>query len=102
MFVDGWAFSYCTSLKNISFPSSLLSIGCYAFEHCSSLESISLEKGISCLSTFCFAYCSKLELIEYNARSNYWDDITKELHWNIATGDYIIECTNKNISKANS
>ena len=60
---DG-AFNGCTSLTNITIPSSVTSIGNSAFWGCSSLASITIPEGVTSIGDYAFSSCSSLESIE--------------------------------------
>lgn len=51
----------CTSLKHISFPTTLQSIGEYAFYRCKSLQSIELPEGLTSLGNSAFSQCSSIK-----------------------------------------
>ncbi|MBQ8015566.1 MAG: leucine-rich repeat protein [Clostridia bacterium] len=58
------AFENCTSIKNISIPSSVEYIGDGAFTFCASLESIILPEGLEVIEPNTFAGCLALKSIE--------------------------------------
>ena len=58
------AFSGCTYLTTIDFPSSLTSIGNYAFQGCTSLTDAVLPDGLTTLGTGAFKGCTSL--VGYN------------------------------------
>lgn len=58
------AFYNCTSLKQISLPSSISKIGCHTFYNCSSLESISLPEGLEELGMGSFTGCTDLTAVD--------------------------------------
>lgn len=55
----GATFENCTSLKNVSLPSSLRKLY-RAFNGCSSLEKIVIPEGVESLGYYVFEYCSSL------------------------------------------
>lgn len=59
------AFLNCTSLKNVTIPNTVSSIGVYAFRGCSSLETVEFEENSTCtvLEAFSFGFCDKLKSI---------------------------------------
>ena len=61
--INGYAFSYCESLKSITVPDSVTSIGDGAFNWCESLESITIPDGVKSIGNHAFAGCSALESI---------------------------------------
>ena len=56
-------FKDCTSLKEISIPDSVASIGRNAFSGCSALSSIAIPEGITSIEDHTFSGCSALESI---------------------------------------
>lgn len=57
------AFSFCTSLTNVRFPETLVSIGSYAFES-TNIEELDIPNGITTINENTFFNCSKLEKIK--------------------------------------
>ena len=74
--IDTRAFYYCTSLTSVTIPSSVTSIGYYAFNVCTSLTSIT-----------------------YTGTKAQWNDIEKRLYWASGTGNFVVYCTDGNITK---
>ena len=56
--IGSYAFSNCTGIKSVKFPSSLRTIGAYAFEVCSELESISIPEGLETVGNGAFMQCN--------------------------------------------
>ena len=61
--IGDYAFSWCTSLANITIPESVTSIGCSVFSNCSSLESITIPQNITNISDYVVYNCRKLKSI---------------------------------------
>ena len=59
--IPGYAFYYCTSLRTISLPESVTSIGLYAFSH-SALQAISLAEGMTEIGYNAFSYTALTEI----------------------------------------
>ena len=74
--ISGYAFEDCVSLINVSIPDSVTSIGDCAFEYCRSLTSIT-----------------------YGGTKTQWNAIQKGSNWNDNTGNYVIHCTDGDITK---
>ena len=53
-------FSKCSSLKAISLPTDLKSVGDFAFSDCSSLETLNLPSGITTIGNYAVWYCENL------------------------------------------
>ena len=58
--ISNYAFSGCTSLKNIYLPNTLNSIGYYAFDGCSDLTSIDIPDSVTSIGNYAFRYCYAL------------------------------------------
>ena len=61
--IDNYAFSYCSSLTNITIPESVISIGNNAFNGCSKLTSITIPVSVTSINERVFYGCSKLTSI---------------------------------------
>lgn len=55
------AFKVCTTLKSITLPEELETIGDYAFEGCKSLEGIALGKYVTAVGEGAFSGCTSLQ-----------------------------------------
>ena len=65
--IDEEAFQNLTTIKTISFPSSLKSIGSYAFVGCTSLKTVTLPDSLTELGAYVFQGCTALQSAELNA-----------------------------------
>ena len=61
--IDKFDFYQCSSLKQISIPSSVTQIGYSAFSECSSLEQILIPNSVTKISNLAFCGCSSLKQI---------------------------------------
>lgn len=52
----------CSSIKNITIPKSIETIGTYAFKACSDLETVIIEDGVKRIQSEAFAFCDKLDI----------------------------------------
>ena len=68
--IGSHAFSTCHDLASINIPESVTSIGRLAFVNCRSLTSITLPEGVTVLD-YCFASCSSLTSITLPANVTY-------------------------------
>lgn len=55
------AFSYCSSLENITIPDSVTDISRYAFENCSGLINITIPDSVTSIGIGTFSECSNLQ-----------------------------------------
>ena len=58
--LDGYAFSFCRSLRMVELPDTLMSIGARAFDGCASLRALTLPAELSEIGGQAFAGCSGL------------------------------------------
>ena len=58
--INDYAFEYCTSIKKISLPSTLISIGDGAFRYCTSIEELIIPDSVTHLGDGAFTGCSSL------------------------------------------
>ena len=65
--IDERAFQNITTMKTISFPSSLKSIGNYAFAGCTSLTMVTLPESLTELENYAFQGCVALQSAKLNA-----------------------------------
>ena len=61
--ISGNTFYGCSSLANITIPSSVTSIGVTAFRGCSSLTSIVIPSSVTSIGDTAFQNCTKLNSI---------------------------------------
>lgn len=59
-FIDDYAFFCCISLKEITIPSSVASIGISAFEECISLSQVTIENTKTIIGKHAFKGCRSL------------------------------------------
>ena len=59
--IEDYAFSDCSSLKQITIPFSVTSIGKESFDRCSSLEQIIIPSSVTDIGEGCFYGCSSLK-----------------------------------------
>ena len=64
-------FSSCSSLKEISIPTTITQLGDGAFYGCSSLASFDIHEGITRIGSTCFVNCSSLESVHIPASVSY-------------------------------
>ena len=96
------AFSGCTGLTSITIPNSVTSIGGSAFRGCSGLTSITIPNSVTSIDNYTFYNCTGLTSITFNGTMAQWKAIDKSNNWNFNTGNYVVHCTDGDISKANS
>ena len=72
-FIAGSAFNSCDSLASVSIPASVTHIGVGAFFSCTSLTEI-----------------------RYAGTSAAWENVNKEMYWDMEAGDYTVICSDTN------
>lgn len=65
--IDEKVFQNITTMKTVSFPSSLKSIGNYAFSGCTSLTMVTLPESLTELGNYAFQGCAALQSAKLNA-----------------------------------
>ncbi len=68
--LNDYVFSGCSSLKSITFPIGLKSIGYQSFANCTSLTEITITDSISTIRNYAFYGCSALERVTVGAGLN--------------------------------
>ena len=101
--IGGYAFRDCSGLTSIIIPDSVALIGDWAFEGCSGLTSITIPDGVTSIGKYAFEGCSGLTKINFEGTKEQWKAIKKGDGWrNSTTGDFIVRCTDGDISKSES
>ena len=97
--IDEWAFWYCQNLSSVTIEDGVTRIENYAFYNCDSLESIAIPASITYIGNSVFMECGGLSSIHYGGTKEQWYAIENQGHWDSYTPDYIIYCTDGQITK---
>ena len=107
--IECGAFMGCSALTSIVIPNSITTINQSTFYDCTSLESVTIGKSVNAIESSAFAYCISLTSIVYDGLTTDWKCIDKSYsvtgwrddpaNWNLDTGEYIVYCTNGQITK---
>jgi hypothetical protein len=76
--IADWAFSDCSSLKSITIPNSVTSIGREAFNSCSNLTSITIPNSVTSIGNGAFRYCSSLTSVTVPSHTEMGEDAFPE------------------------
>jgi hypothetical protein len=71
---DG-AFSFCTTLTNVTFPNSIASIGNNAFSGCTGLTSVTIPNSVTNLGDYAFESCPSLTAIMVEALNSCYGSV---------------------------
>ena len=93
------AFAGSLVITRIEIPDGLILIGGYAFSGCSNIRSITIPKSITSIGVCAFQYCTALTSIEYKGTKEEWQLINKGMYWNKNSGDYVIHCSDGDMTK---
>ena len=125
LYIGNRAFEGCVKLSSVDIPDSVKHLGEYAFSGCENLEEATIGSGISAVETgmfygcaslttvtiagevgeignYVFRDCTGLTTIIFKDSSEQWKAVKKGHKWDDGTGDYVIQCTDKNINKNES
>ncbi len=93
------AFDGCTNLASVTIGNNVTVIGPWAFQS-SGLTSVVIPNSVKEISQEAFQYCKSLTEITFKGTKAQWNAIKKGLDWDYGTGDYIIHCTDGDITKS--
>lgn len=96
--ISNWAFRSCYSLKRVTIPDSVTSIGTSAFVKCYSLISVVIGKSVSTINNYAFADCNSLYILQFSGSCVQWRNITKGDSWGSGTRVNLIQCADGIVS----
>ena len=96
--IGEFAFSNCSKLTSVAVPQSVTYIGESAFFFCNDLTSAMIPSSVTTIGGNAFYFCSKLNSIDYNGTVSQWNAIEKGEDWDLGTDDYVVHCTDGEIS----
>lgn len=100
--IDSYSYYYCTSLTSVIIADKVTNIGDEAFYGCTGLTNITIPDSVTYIDARAFKGCTGLTSITYNGTIEQWNAINKGSDWKFNTGDYVVHCTDGDISKADS
>lgn len=92
------AFANCTALASIELPEALKTIDKYAFQGCTNLKSATIRNAEKILGGV-FKNCENLQMINFEGTEAEWNNVAKRDAWDENTGNYIVRCVDKDITK---
>ena len=93
------AFEGCTGLTSITIGNGVTSIKINTFRDCKSLTNVTIGNGVKSIDDYAFYGCTGLTSITYRGTKAQWNAISKGPGWNSNTGNYVVHCTDGDISK---
>ena len=67
IYIEAAAFNSCFSLRNVTIPNSVTSIGNNAFSYCTSMTNVTIPNSVTNIEVFAFAVCASLTNISVAA-----------------------------------
>lgn len=90
------AFSCCWSVAQIDFPANLQAIGKRAFADCNNLTNINLPNGIETLGEGCFQYCGNLQVLDMSKVPDTFIEKENRLTGMVTFPTWLVRATNGN------
>ena len=90
--VDNFAFRFCESLSNVTFPETLTNIGRYAFYGCKNLSELTVPANVEHIGSYAFLGTNSLNLyLSADSMPEYLDE-----NWDHGIAGYYVGVTNVN------
>ena len=86
--IADYAFLNCNSIKSVTIPDTVRTIGANAFESCYYLKTVTLSKNVGSIKSKAFIDCEKLTQIIFKGTEQEWKNINKGSGWDSSTGNY--------------
>ena len=86
-------------VTDLVIPNGVTEIKNYAFFGATCLTSVTIHNGVTSIGRYSFSGCSGLTEIVYGGTRTQWYVITFGTNWNSNTGEYVIHCSNGDITK---
>ncbi len=98
--IGSYAFYGCSNLISINIPEGVISMDAAIFCDCSNLRSVTIAQSVKYFNRDIFRNCGRLSDITFKGKKTEWNAISKhDSSWNMNTGNYIIHCSDGDISK---
>lgn len=92
--------AYQGNAANPVLPDGITEIYQYAFWGLG-ITSITISDSVTSIGDYAFYYCTELTSITFNGTKAQWNAIDKDYGWNYNIGNYVVHCTDGDLSKAN-
>lgn len=99
--IAGGAFYHCPNLQNITMSDNIETVGVGAFDCGGKFSTITLGENLTEIGYQAFWGCKFTEII-FKGTKEQWKKIKKGGEWNAYTQNYIVRCSDGNLSKAES
>lgn len=96
------AFACCYSLKSMTIPHGVTKLERDLFQDCINLVSMTIPHSVTSIESQVFKGCTSLTSITYTGTISQWQAVEKGANWNNNTGEYIVHCTDGDLSKSES
>ncbi len=93
-------FVHCEALTSFTLNDGMNAIRDYAFAFCNRLGSVSLPDSINEIGEYAFRSCTSLTEINFGGTTAQWEELEKNLRWNVGCGAITVRCSNGNVSVA--
>ncbi len=85
-------------VTEVTIPDNILNLT-YAFAGCTSLKEVTIPRNVTSIGEKAFYGCKNLTTIRYMGTKEKWDAVYKDPKWNENTGNYTILCIDAEIPK---
>ena len=92
--IGEYAFDDCRSIRQIDFPANLQAIGKRAFSNCSSLTDINLPSSIETLGEGCFYSCGNLQVLDMSKVPDTFIEKETRLNGMVIFPTWLVRATN--------
>lgn len=94
-----WSYPSGKTEKEFILPEGIMNIGPCAFAYNNHLESVTIPQSVTLIYQNVFTKSPNIKNINYNGTVKEWQAIKKYDHWGMDSSNFIINCTDGQISK---
>lgn len=84
---------YGSEIKSVKIPEGILYIDDEAFKDCDSLVKVYLPSSVTNIGEEAFGGCESLTDIYFNGTRDKWNEVTKDISWDLNTAEYTVHCS---------